>query len=131
MKRSFFYFGVFSVCASVTALQILETRLLSVTSYYYLAFLSISMAMFGMTAGAVWVYRAGGLTRETLPGDLALFASRYCLSIGACLLVQLTLPLAVAVSAATVVVWSELALILAIPFFCAGVVVSLGLPVRQ
>ena len=102
MKRSFLYGGVFLICGSVTALQVLETRLLSVTSFYYLAFLSISMAMFGMTAGAVWVYRAGGLTRETLPADLALFASRYCLSIGACLLVQLTLPLAVVVSAACI-----------------------------
>ena len=131
MKRSFLYGGVFLICASVTALQIIETRLLSVTSFYYLAFLSISMAMFGMTAGAVWVYRAGGLTRESLPDDLALFASRYCLSIGACLLVQLTLPLAVVVSAATVVLWTELALILAIPFFFAGVVVTLALTRSQ
>jgi len=131
MKRSFLYGGVFLICASVTALQILETRLLSVTSYYYLAFLSISMAMFGMTAGAVWVYRAGGLTRETLPGDLALYASRYCLSIGACLLVQLSLPLAAVASAMTFVLWTELAVILAIPFFFAGVVVTLALTRSQ
>jgi hypothetical protein len=131
MKRWFLYGGVFLICASVTALQILETRLLSVTSYYYLAFLSISMAMFGMTAGAVWVYRAKGLTRETLPADLALFASRYCLSIGACLLLQLTLPLVVIASAATLVLWTELALILAIPFFFAGVVVTLALTRSQ
>src|SRR4029077_9849575 len=110
MKRSFLYGGVFLICASVTALQIVETRLLSVTSYYYLAFLSISMAMFGMTAGAVWVYRARGLTHETLLADLPLFASRYCLSIAACLLLQLSLPLAVVASATTVVLWTELAL---------------------
>src|SRR5579864_880712 len=121
MKRSYLYGGVFLICASVTALQIVETRLLSVTSYYYLAFLSISMAMFGMTAGAVWVYRARASTRETLLGDLPLFASRYCLSICACLLIQLSLPLVVVASAMTFVLWMELALILALPFYFAGV----------
>jgi len=131
MKRSFLYGGVFLICASVTALQILETRLLSVTSYYYLDFLSISMAMFGMTAGAVWVYRVRGLTRETLLGDLPLFASRYCLSICACLLIQLSLPLTVVASAMTFVLWTELALILAIPFYFAGVVVTLALTRSQ
>jgi hypothetical protein len=37
-------------------LQITETRILSVVSYYYLAFLTISMAMFGMTVGSLIVY---------------------------------------------------------------------------
>jgi hypothetical protein len=55
LRRWLFYGGVFVTCASVTMLQVIETRLLSVMSHYYLAFLSISMAMFGMTAGAVWV----------------------------------------------------------------------------
>jgi len=33
-------------------LQIIETRVLSVISYYYLAFFAIAMAMFCMTAGS-------------------------------------------------------------------------------
>src|SRR5712691_383084 len=107
MKRSLFYSGVACICGCVTMLQIVETRLLSVTSSYYLAFLSISMAMFGMTAGAVWVYRASALTSETLPLDLSVFAARYCLSIGACLLVQLSLPLTAVASAMTFVLWTE------------------------
>ena len=40
----------------VLMLQIIETRILSVISYYHLAFFSISMAMFGMTAGSLFVY---------------------------------------------------------------------------
>jgi hypothetical protein len=131
MKRSFFYAGVFLICASVTALQILETRLLSVASYYYLAFLSISMAMFGMTAGAVWVYRSKAFSRETLPGDLALYASRYCLAVGACLLLQMSIPLATVASAMMFCLWLELALVLAVPFFFAGVVVTLALTRSQ
>jgi len=131
MKRSFFYVGVFLICASVTALQILETRLLSVASYYYLAFLSISMAMFGMTAGAVWVYRTRGFSRDTLPGDLALYASRYCLAVAACLVLQMSLPLVTVASVMILFLWLELALVLAIPFFFAGVVVTLALTRSQ
>jgi hypothetical protein len=37
-------------------LQIVQTRILSVVLWYYLAFLVISIAMFGITAGTVWVY---------------------------------------------------------------------------
>jgi hypothetical protein len=131
MKRSFLYSGVFLICASVTALQIVETRLLSVTSYYYLAFLSISMAMFGMTAGAVRVYRDRGSTREALLGDLPLFASRYCLSIAVSLVLQLTISLAMVASATTIALWTEMALVLAIPFYFAGVVVTLALTRSQ
>src|SRR5438045_2825799 len=113
MRRSLFYCGVGCVCASVTMLQIIETRLLSVVSHYYLAFLSISMAMFGMTVGAVWVYARGArFTRESLPDDLALFAAGFSLSIVGSLLLQLGhAPVEVA-SATMLVVWTELALIL-------------------
>src|SRR6202049_4246950 len=37
-------------------LQIIETRIISVISWYHLAFFVISIAMFGLTAGAVFVY---------------------------------------------------------------------------
>jgi len=37
-------------------LQIVETRILSIISFYHLAFFAISMAMFGMTAGSLIVY---------------------------------------------------------------------------
>jgi hypothetical protein len=40
----------------VLLLQIVETRVLSVISYYHLAFFAISMAMFGMTAGSLIAY---------------------------------------------------------------------------
>ena len=51
-----FYAGVFLLCMSVLMQQIVQTRILSVMAYYHLAFFSISMAMFGLTAGALWVY---------------------------------------------------------------------------
>ena len=128
MKRAEFYAGIFLVCAAVTMLQIIETRLLSVTSFYYLAFLSISMAMFGMTAGAVWVYeKSDGIAREALPQQLAATAGRFAISIGICLLLQLSQPFVQVNSAMMIVLWAELSVILAIPFFFAGIVVCLAL----
>lgn len=128
MRRGLFYTGVLLICASVLMLQIIETRLLSVVSHYYLAFLSISMAMFGMTGGAVWVYYRGArFTRESLPRDLTVFAFAYGLSIVASLLLQITHAPVQVVSATMLVLWTELALVMATPFFFAGVVVSLAL----
>jgi hypothetical protein len=51
--------GLFLMCMCVLMLQIVETRVLSVISViarYYLAFLAIGVAMFGMTAGSLFVY---------------------------------------------------------------------------
>ena len=56
MRPIFFYTGVFLISSSTLMLEIIQTRILSVVVWYHLAFLVISLAMFGLTAGAVWVY---------------------------------------------------------------------------
>src|SRR5262249_13453845 len=56
IKKVQFLASLFLVCACVLMLQIVETRILSVISFYHLAFFAISMAMFGMTAGSLIVY---------------------------------------------------------------------------
>ena len=47
-----FYGGLFLVTAATLMLQLIQTRILSVVAWYHLAFFVISMAMFGLTAGA-------------------------------------------------------------------------------
>src|ERR1019366_2430182 len=54
-RRGSFLLGLFLLCASTLMYEVVLTRLLSVVCWYYLAFVSISMAMFGMTAGALTV----------------------------------------------------------------------------
>lgn len=54
--RTLFLTGLFLICMCTLMLQIMQTRLLSVITWYYLAFFAISMAMFGMTAGSLYVY---------------------------------------------------------------------------
>src|SRR5436190_20933858 len=51
-----FLFGLFLICMCGLMLQIVETRIISVIVYYYMAFFAISMAMLGMTAGSLIVY---------------------------------------------------------------------------
>jgi hypothetical protein len=55
MSQAKFYSGLFLVTACTLMLQVLQTRILSVVAWYHLAFFAISMAMFGLTAGAVFV----------------------------------------------------------------------------
>ncbi|MCB1591927.1 MAG: hypothetical protein KDI90_05690 [Alphaproteobacteria bacterium] len=52
-----FYFGVFLISGMVMALQVMQSRIFSVTSWYHLSFLVISLAMFGLTLGALKIYR--------------------------------------------------------------------------
>jgi hypothetical protein len=59
MSAGRFYVGVAMLTFTTLMLELLETRLLSVVAWYHLAFFVISAAMFGMTAGAIWVHRQG------------------------------------------------------------------------
>ena len=61
------YSGTFLIAFASLALEITLTRLLSVTTWYHLAFFAIATAMLGMTAGAVLVY----LKPSWFPQELA------------------------------------------------------------
>jgi len=50
------YIGLFMVTLSTLMYEILLTRIFSVTMWYHFAFVAISVAMFGMTVGALLVY---------------------------------------------------------------------------
>jgi hypothetical protein len=71
-RKAAFLTGLFILCMCVLLLQIVETRVLSVISYYHLAFFAISMAMFGMTAGSLIAYfNQARFAPEQLLGHLA------------------------------------------------------------
>ena len=128
MNPGRFYGGLFVVTACTLMLQVVQTRILSVVAWYHLAFFAISMAMFGLTAGAVWLYlRRERYTQETLSYHLSHYSMAFAVSIAASLLVQMTLSPIVARSVSALWTWMELALCIAVPFFFSGVVVSLAL----
>jgi hypothetical protein len=55
-RETHFLIGVFLMCMCGLMLQIMETRILSIITYYHMAFFAIGLAMLGMTAGALLVY---------------------------------------------------------------------------
>lgn len=123
-----FYLGVFFISFAALMLEIVQTRILSVVVWYHLAFLVISLAMFGLTAGAVWVYlKKERFTEKTLSYDLGYFTGLFAWATAICLASQMTLAPVISRLVTTLWIWTELALCLSIPFFFAGVAISLAL----
>lgn len=125
-----FLLGVFLTTFSSLIFQILQTRIMSVIAWYYLAFFAISVAMLGMTVGAVWVYLWRGHERfqpAQLPRTLSNFALLAALAMPASIIVQFCLITSLSLSLSTVVSWTLLLSAMAVPYVFAGVVVSLAL----
>jgi hypothetical protein len=125
-----FLAGVLVTCMCSLMLQIMETRILSVSTYYHLAFFAISIAMLGMTAGALAVfYRADvRYTLERLCGLLSSIMAVYAWSV----LVSLALILSMAFGAvpktlAACVDWLIALVVLLPPYVLLGAAVSLAL----
>src|SRR3989442_15632523 len=84
--------------------------------------------MFGMTAGAVLVYvRGDRFKADALSTDLAHSAAAFAVTIGLSLCAQVTLAPAMVLSASTAIVFTEMALVMATPFFFSGVAITLAL----
>ncbi|MCK4738424.1 MAG: hypothetical protein KAT46_00605 [Deltaproteobacteria bacterium] len=108
--------------------QILLTRLFSVATWYYFAFFAISVAMFGLTVGALIVY----LFKKHFPDELlsermALFSLLLGLSIALALMAFLSIPFHPRLSGVGIFSTVLIYLTISIPFVCAGVVVCLCL----
>src|SRR5664280_382874 len=128
MRKGPFLLGVFLITFSLLIFQIVQTRILSVIAWYYLAFFAISVAMLGMTIGAVWVYlRRERFQSVPLPVTLSNFALATALAMPASLSVQFCLITTLSLSLTTVISWSLLLTAMAVLYIFSGVVVSLAL----
>ncbi len=127
-RKTPFLFGVFLIAFSVLIFQILQTRILSVIAWYYMAFFAISVAMLGMTVGSVWAYlRRESFESVPLPVTLSRFALLTAVAMPASMIVQFSLVTSVHPSLITAVAWSLLMAAMATPYVFSGVVVSLAL----
>jgi hypothetical protein len=127
-----FLFALFLICGSTLAYEIALTRLLSVVSWYYLAFISVAMAMFGMTAGALFVQLwPERFTAEQISRRLVQAAVGMAASLPICLLIMLAMPVNVFVSLESLVSYLFFSAVIAVPFFFSGVVVCLSLTRTQ
>ena len=73
------YAGLFLVTLATLMLEVIDTRLLSVLTWYHLSFVAVSVAMLGMASGAVLVFLGGDLfaperVARVLPGVTLGFA---------------------------------------------------------
>jgi spermidine synthase len=123
-----FLFAVFLVCASTVMYEVALTRLLSVISWYYLAFVSVAMAMFGMTAGAIFVQlRPGRFSEEQISRRLTQASLGMAISLPVCLLMMLAIPIDTFVSLESLFSYLLFSTIIAVPFFFSGIVVCLSI----
>src|SRR5277367_2525823 len=107
LRKGPFLLGVFSITFSLLIFQILQTRILSVIAWYYLAFFAISVAMLGMTVGAVWVYLwRERLQSAPLPETLSSFALMGAVAMPASVIFQFCVVNSVAFSATTLIAWT-------------------------
>jgi hypothetical protein len=128
LRRGPFLTGVFLIAFSTLQFQILQTRILSVMVWYSMAFFAISIAMLGMTAGAVWVYLGRERLQVTpLSVTLTDFAFYAALAMPASMIVQFCLITAPTLSLTMVVSWALLSALMAVPYVFAGVVLTLAL----
>ena len=123
-----FFLGLGLMCASTLMYEITLTRLLSVTCWYYLAFVSVSMAMFGMTAGALAVQlRPALFDRNQVRVRMAQAAFAMALSMPIVLMIMFAIPLDISFALQTIASFLIFCTFIAVPFFFAGVVVCLSL----
>ena len=123
-----FLLGVFLLSGATLKYEVVLTRLMSVLSWYYLAFVSVSMAMFGMTAGALAVQLRRDLFAGELRGRrLTQAALAMGVSLPLCMLTMFAIPLGEISSFQELYTLLLFTIVIAIPFFFAGVVVCLAL----
>jgi hypothetical protein len=122
------YAGLFLLTLSTLAYEILLTRIFSVTMWYHFAFVAISVAMFGMSVGAVLVYLlpqffAQAKTEIHLAQSSLLFA----VSTVASFLYHSNVPFRDALSVSTALSVTCTYMITALPFIFGGISVCLAL----
>lgn len=129
--------GVFLVCFANLLLEVVVTRLFSATMFYHFTFLAVALALFGIAASGVYVFIARARLATDVRGELARASRRFALGALVAVAYAMANPIDVQiVTGANVVpdftsrqVWQLLFLvgITAVPFFYAGLVVSLAL----
>jgi len=126
LKKPFFLTGLGLLCLSVLVQQICLTRILSVMTFFHLAFVSISMAMLGLTAGAVLVYLKGYDAKD-LPTQLPRLTRYYAISsaVGLFVLCSTYMPASMGVN--NIAAITKIVALMAIPYTFAGMAIALCL----
>ncbi|PYQ21774.1 MAG: hypothetical protein DMF81_14390 [Acidobacteria bacterium] len=127
-RHASFFIAVSLTCASTLMYEVVLTRLLSVVSWYYLAFVSVSIGMFGMTAGALVVQlRSDLFPPVAVPHRMSQAGLAMAVSLPATLLTMLAVPIEVSLSVQTLYSFVLFSAVISVPFFFSGIAVCLSL----
>src|SRR3989442_2446366 len=111
----FTYAGLFLTTLSLLQLELFLTRIFSVTMWYHFAFMAISLAMFGLAAGAVLIEV---MKKREPHATLANAGLLFALTSATCFTSQLYIP----ADAETKLGWTILAFsLIGIPYLFVGV----------
>ena len=129
--------GLFLVCLANMLLEIVVTRLFSAMMFYHFTFLAVALALFGIAASGVYVFVAGERFGGDLRAELAKSTRRFALGALVAVAYAMANPMDIIIVTGSNAIpaftsrqaWQLIFLvgITAIPFFYAGMVVSLAL----
>jgi hypothetical protein len=126
--RPWFLAGLFCTTLATLALETLDTRLVSALTWYHLSFFAVSMAMFGMAGGAVHVYLGGARYQgDAARGALVQITLLFAASIPLSHVANLAIPFTIDRSLTAMVGCVLGTVVLALPFYLAGIVVAVAL----
>jgi len=122
------YLGTFFIAFSTLALEVTLTRLFSVITFYHLAFFAVSIAMLGMTAGAITVYfKPGWFEEHNIGPNTAKACLAYSASVAIALTVLCLLPIYFLYSLMFILAIFIVTAACSLPFYFSGMVVSVVL----
>ena len=131
MRKSV-YFSIFLLSLAGLALENSLTRVFSITMWYHYAFMAISVAMLGMSSGAVKVYVAdmASKTESEIDALVAKYSRFFSFSVIFSLLNLLSIPFVPRQTGVGYFTTALIYAIAAIPFYFEGVAVSLILATK-
>jgi hypothetical protein len=120
--------GLFTIALATLMYEILLTRIFSVTMWYHFAFVAISLAMFGMAAGALAVFVCPRyFTMERARYHLALSSVVFAVSIVLSFMTHLSIPFVFSRSLVGLYSMALNFVIAAVPFVCSGICICTAL----
>jgi hypothetical protein len=126
--RSATYAGLFVVTLTTLMYEIVLTRIFSVAMWYHFAFVAISVALFGMTVGALIVHlRPQSFTDAKVKRQMWRFSLAYAASVAGAFCIQLSIPFLPRMTMAGVSSVVLTCVVISVPFVFSGIVVALAL----
>ncbi len=120
------YSIIFVVTFSTIIIELLLTRIFSVVAWYHFAFMAISTALLGMSAGAVYVYlNPNKFSEEKIEKELSNNLLLFGLSILILIVLLLGVPFIPGTSTLNIASMIVTFIGISVPFFYSGVLVSL------